>query len=235
MGLFDKTNMGNLLTRLSSDAACLNGAILIAITTIIQTTVTLLFGLGYSFAIDYRTTLIIVSFLPFLIFFGIFNYWIRIGLVKIDEETESLATSLISHSINGSKIIHNFNAQNRINEIYKEIYSSNKIKSIYKQSLLIGFLLGLAQFGAYAAYATVFYAGGNFILQKTMTFSTMMSAIFPCLFSGIGVAQAQVWIGDYSKTKGAVNEVFSILNTQTKINPLKDKIENANLPQNQHF
>ena len=226
MSFYDKKENypGKLLARLSTETTQLNGVILSIIMVVIQTLANFSIGIAMGFNNDYRLALIIIAFMPFIILLGYITFKMRIGLINRDEESDAIALGLVSQTFVGSKSIISYNAQSKVNNIYLEILAGEKNAEMYRKALLMGIFYGIAQFAAFATYATVFYVGGTFIINGTLTYGIMLKAIFPVLFAAFGISSALQYIGDYSKTKIAVEDIFNLLSEKSSDFQFEDEI-----------
>jgi ATP-binding cassette subfamily B (MDR/TAP) protein 1 len=76
----------------------------------------------------------------------------------------------------------------------------------------------------FATYAIVFYAGANFIEQKTLNLGDMLRSIFSVIFASFGLGQAQQYVGDVKKAKEALINIYKTLDEASLIDPLDEKI-----------
>jgi len=224
IGFFDKGENapGVLITRLSSDTTKLNGIILTMIGVSVQSLVNLILGIILGFIYDWRLSLISLAFVPFIALSGALQHKLRKGLIECDENLDIESGGVLSESVINTKTIFSFNMQSKIADYYEEIIMKGK-GSLLKQSLITGITFGFSQFIMFITYAVVFYAGGSFIIQGTLTFGNMMRAMFSIIFAAFGAGQAQQYVGDYSKAKIAIDSIFQVLDAPSEINPLSDE------------
>ena len=223
IGFFDKheNSPGSLITRLTSDTTKLNGVVLTMIGVTIQSIVSLLLGIILGFIYDWRISLIVLAFLPFLVFSFYFQHKMKRGLIHSDDKLDIESGGVLSESVVNTKTIFSFNMEKKIVEYYEEIIMKGT-KSLLKNSLLSGFTFGLSQFTIFTTYAVVLYSGGSFIYEGTLQFGNMMKAMFCVIFAAFGVGQAQQYVGDYSKAKLAIESIFTVLNSESLIDPLDE-------------
>ena len=226
MGFFDiqENSPGALLTKLSIDTTLLNGVILTVIGVSVQTLVCSSLGLGFGFAYDWRLALIVLAFFPFIIISGYLQQKLRRGYSSGDDKLDIEAGSILSECVINTKTIYSYNFQETGVSLYLDVLRGSEA-AFTKQCLITGFLFGLGQFSLFAAFATVFYAGGKFILNGSLNFDNMTRAIMAILFSAFGVGIAQQYVGDFVKARNAFASLFSTLDLKTNI----DTSEEANL------
>jgi len=223
----DPSNIpGSLITRLSSDTTKLNGFVLSMIGVSVQSAVCLLIGIILGFYYDWRLSLISLSFLPLIVISSAAQHKMRKGLIESDEILDIESGALLSESVINTRTIFSFNMQENIVEYYREIIMRGK-KSLMKQSIITGISYGFGQFIQFVTFAVVFYSGGQFIHNGTLTFGNIIKAIFCILFAAFGLGQAQQYVGNYSKAKVSLESIFSILDAQSLINPFDEKTNNS--------
>ena len=76
----------------------------------------------------------------------------------------------------------------------------------------------------FATYAALFYAGGVFLSEGTLTLGKMLRSIFSILFASFGLGQAQQYVGDMAKAKEALMNIYKTLDEVSTIDPLDEKL-----------
>ena len=218
LGYFDKTenSPGSLLTKLSIDTTLLNGLVLTVVGVSVQSLVCLSLGLIIGFYYEWRLAFICIAFFPFIIISAAMQQKLRKGGSSGDDRKDIEAGSILSECVINTKTIFSYNFTEKAIEMYKEILSESK-DNIVSQCLIQGFLFGIGQFALFAAYATLFYAGGRFIINGSLNFNDMTRAIMSILFSAFGLGMAQQFAGDYVKASNAFISIFGTLDLQTEI------------------
>lgn len=231
IGWFDKeeNSPGSLLTKLSSDTTQLNGIALSMIGIICQTVVTLAAGLGLGFYYDWRLSLINIGCMPFIVGANILSWNMRVKSMTADEHTESSAGSILSESVCNTKTIYAYNMQNKVVKLYSNILDKSLV-NMKMISFITGISFGCSQLFVFGTYAAVFYAGGRFMVNLTLTPGDLLRAMFSIIFAAVGVSAAQQYVGDVSAANKALINLFNIIDEPSDIDPLKDE-ENNNTNQ----
>jgi ATP-binding cassette subfamily B (MDR/TAP) protein 1 len=228
MGFFDRheNTPGSILTKLSNDTQKVNGIAMSILGISVQTAVNLIIGLALGFANDYRLTLINLGFLPFVVGETYLRLRLQKGFLQSDEIIETEAGAILSESVINTKSIFSYNMESKVVHMYREILSA-KDSSELKSSIIGGILYGFSQFLIFCVYATMFYAGGQFISDKSQDLDRvrMMRALFCLLFAAFGVGQAQQYVQDYAGSRTAVINLYKTLDEESKIDPYKNHIE----------
>jgi ATP-binding cassette subfamily B (MDR/TAP) protein 1 len=115
--------------------------------------------------------------------------------------------------------------------MYLEILSEIK-NGFCRESIFAGFFFGLSQFINFAAFATLFYAGGKFMVNDGLSFDRLTRSIMTILFAAFGAGMAQQHAGDYGKASNAFNSLFSIVNSHSLIDTKVEENENKISAQN---
>jgi ATP-binding cassette subfamily B (MDR/TAP) protein 1 len=132
------------------------------------------------------------------------------------ENIEVEAGSILSESVINTKTIFSYNMETNVVEFYAKILRKLN-KNLVKSSISQGVSYGISQFVIYILYAIMFYAGGKFKSEGTLTFQNMMRAIFTILFSALGVGIAQLFVGDYQAAQKAVVSLYKTLDEPSLI------------------
>lgn len=224
MGYFDilENTPGQLLTRLSSDTNKLNGIALSMVGVSVQTISTVIIGVTLGLVYDWRIGLINLGFFPFVLVTAGLRWTLHKGFASQDEHLENMAGNVISESVTNTKTLFAYNMQNKVVDMYVKILRG-KDKQIFKRSLMIGALFGLSQFMIFGTYATLFYAGGNFMAQGTLEMKNMLKSIFCIFFAAFGIGHAQQYIGDLSEANKALVNLFKLFDEPSLIDPFEKK------------
>ena len=224
MGFFDisEHTPGSLLTKLSTDSTKVNGVALAIIGVIVQTSVMMIIGITLGFYYDWRITLIYLGFFPLIVFNSMMRFKTEKGFSTSDQKIEIEAGAILSESVVNTKTIFSYNMQDKVVDLYRKTLEQ-KNRNLLSSSLVSGVLFGLSQFFFYMIYATLFYSGGQFMLNGGLSLKNMLNAIFSILFSAFGMGQAQQYIKDYSESKLALVSLCKVLDEKTLIDPYENK------------
>ena len=160
IGFFDidKNSPGSLLTKLSIDTTQLDTLILSVLGGLICVIGCAVSSIVVGLIYDWKLTLIISFFLPFMIF----SYLSRGDYIENCKEKNNdikiEAGSFLSECVNNTKTIFSFNFQKSAIEIYSNILEG-ETKDYLKDSLMQGFLIGFGVFCTSFAYATSYKFG----------------------------------------------------------------------------
>ena len=223
VGFYDLSynSPGALLTKLAIDTTQLGAIILSIFNAVLCTIGSIVTALIIGFIYDWKLTLIIFCFIPFLIFAQVLMTNYRENGREFNKHIRIEAGNILSECVSNSKTIFSFNFQNEAINMYKNVLNI-ETKSFLKDSLMLGLLLGLGSFLLYVCYAVVYKCSIKFIKDKNLTFYDMNFVMNTLMVSINGIADNMHGIGNYPKAKISFRSIYKIINTPSKINAFED-------------
>ena len=215
-----KNSPGALLTRLSIDTMQLNNLIFSVVSSSTQSSVTFIVGLVMGCCYEYRLTLIMFCFVPFIAISIILRRSINSGSGKRGIKANVEAGGILSECVTNTKTIYSYNFQKPAVEMYMNALEYNR-KKFLKDSLVAGFFVGLGQFALFAGQASVFAASRKYILAGDMDSEDMALALNIVLTSAGGIGNGLSQLGDIKKAIIAFKSIYSTLDQPTLINPFR--------------
>ena len=228
---------GVLLTRISND---INQLSILMISIIGYSSICIsifIVGLIIGCIIEFRLTLISISFIPFIILSNFLSKMMKKNINQHARYLNSESGGFFSECITNTKIVFCFNFQTKAVDYYMEIINYFK-KNIICDSLISGFFLGLGKFCIFSANATVFYAAKKYILNKEINSENLSLIINLIIAMIIGIGQGFAKIGNLRNIKHVYNSVYNILdynlkdqkdNIKNNVDDIKGKIEFKNV------
>ena len=222
LSFFDLTinSPGSLLTRLSIDTTQLNSLLLTILGSTVQCSVVFIVGLILGCIYEYRLTLILFCFVPFIVAAMIIRRILNRGSSREGVKVNIEAGGILSECVTNTKTIYSFNFQKKAVEMYMEIIDFLK-RQFVRDSLIGGFFVALGQFAMFAANSTVLYAAKKFILKGEIDSEDMGLAMNVVMTAASGIGQGMGNIGDLKKAKIAFKSIYSTLDTESKISAFK--------------
>ena len=233
LSFFDVTinSPGSLLTRLSIDTTQLNSLMLTILGSTVQCSVILVIGLVLGCIYEYRLTLIMFCFVPFIVTSMIVRRMLNRGNSGKGVKVNIEAGGILSECVTNTKTIYSFNFQKKAVEMYMEIIDFLK-KQFVRDSLIGGFFIGLGQFCMFAANCAVLYAAKKYILKGEIDSEDMGLAMNIVMTSASGIGQGMGNLGDLKKAKIAFKSLYSTIDTESQISAFKDDNEGKVSPEN---
>ena len=220
MAFFDinENAPGALLTRLSIDTMQLNSIILSLIGSTVNCSVVAIIGLAMGFSYDWRLTLIVLVFIPFIAFSMFIRTSLKRGSNKFGVKANIEAGSILSECVVNTKTIYSFNFQKKAIEMYLDCLKF--ITAQFKRdSFMNGIFIGIGQFAVFSANATVFYASKCFLLDGSLEAENMALTINILLMCAGGIGNGLSQTGDYKKAAVSFKSLYSTLDTKSLIDP----------------
>ena len=227
-----KNSPGSLLTRLSIDTMQLNNLVFSVVGSTVQVSVTFVLGLILGCIYEWRLTLIMFVFVPFIAVAIILRRSINSGSGKRGVKANVEAGGILSECVTNTKTIYSYNFQNHAVEMYMNVLEYNRRKFL-KDAIVAGFFVGLGQFALFAGNAAVFQASKTYILDGDIDSEDMALALNIVLTSAGSIGNGLGQLGDIKKATIAFKSIYSTLDQPTLINPFKrdnaDKISAMNI------
>ena len=222
MSFYDitKNSPGSLLTRLSIDTMQLNNLVFSTVGSSIQVGVTFVVGIIMGCCYEYRLTLIMFAFVPFIAFAIMTRRALNSGSGKRGVKSNIEAGGILSECVTNTKTIYSYNFQEEAVRMYMQAMEYNRRKFI-KDSMIAGFFVGLGQFALFAGQACVFYASKKYILAGDIDSEDMALALNIVLTSAGGIGNGLGQLGDIKKAIVAFKSIYSTLDTNVLINPFR--------------
>ena len=233
LSFFDLTinSPGSLLTRLSIDTTQLNSLLLTILGSTVQCSVVTVIGLVLGCIYEYRLTLILFCFVPFIVASMIMRRMLNKGSSRQGVKVNIEAGGILSECVTNTKTIYSFNFQKKAVEMYMEVIDFLK-RQFVRDSLISGFFIGLGQFAMFAANSTVLYAAKKYILNNEIDSEDMGLAMNVVMTAASGIGQGMGNIGDLKKAKIAFRSLYSTIDTESKISAFKYDNEGKKSPEN---
>ena len=228
----DDNAPGALLTRLSIDTMQLNSIILSIFGSTVQVACVIIVSLGMGLYYDWRLTLIICAFVPFIAFSIFIRTKLRKGSSREGIKANIEAGAILSECVVNTKTIYSFNFQRPAVEMYLDVLEYNR-KKFAQDAFFNGIFLGIGQFAVFCANATVFYAAKCFILDNSIDSMKMSTTFNIVIMMAGGVGNGLAQLGDYKKATISFQSLYCTLDTESLINPFpkanKNKVSANNI------
>ena len=233
LSFFDLTinSPGSLLTKLSIDTTQLNALLLTILGSTVQCSVVLVVGITLGCIYEYRLTLILFCFVPFIVASMIIRRILNRGSSRRGVKVNIEAGGVLLECVTNTKTIYSFNFQKKAVQMYMEIIDFLKNQFV-RDSMIGGFFIGLGQFCMFAANATVLYAAKKYILKGEIDSEDMALVMNVVMTAASGIGQGIGNIGDIKKANIAFKSIYSTLDIQSKISAFREDNEGKKSPEN---
>lgn len=153
---------------------------------LIQSLSTLLTGLTIAFIYEWRTSLVALGLIPFLIAAGAIRMSFRSGAFLKAEQAYRPSANLIMESTTNIRTMYSFGYENIIYNKYSRMMKQT-FKIGLKNAIFSGLFYGLSQFIVFIVVSLIFYIGSLFIQNNGVPLKDMFTAVFAVFFSAMVV------------------------------------------------
>lgn len=218
VGWFDdeKNSVGALCSRLSGDAASVQGATGSRIGTIIQALTTLGVSICLSLYYDWRLGLISFPFIPFVLVAVYLQSKILMGQSVTESESLQDAGKLAIECITNIRTVASLHKEQYFADEYSAALLKPHLQAL-KKSHLRGIAFGFAQAVPFFAYATTMLYGGYLVDVGQISFEDVFKVAEALILGTMMVGQAVAFAPNYSKARVAASQVFHLLDRHPKI------------------
>ena len=173
---FDRSPIGRLITRTTSDVEALSELLSDGVVAIIGDLFRINFILYFMFSMNWELSLVTIAILPVLF---LATFWfkerVRVSFLKVRDELSHL-NSFVQEHINGMKVVQLFNRQQYQHEKFQKINQKHKeahVETILYFSIFWPLIEVLASF----AMALIVWYGGGRALMGGVSFGVLLAFI----------------------------------------------------------
>ena len=215
-----KNSPGALLTRLSIDTMQLNNLVMSVLGSTVQCSATFILGLILGCYYEWRLTLVMFCFVPFIAIAIIIRRTLNRGSGKRGVKANVEAGGILSECVTNTKTIYSFNFQRAAVEMYMGVLEYHR-RQFLRDSIIAGIFIGLGQFCVFAGNSAVMALAKHYILKGEIDSEDMGLAMNIVMTSAGGIGNGLAQLGDLKKAKIAFKSIYSTLDTESLINPFK--------------
>jgi ATP-binding cassette, subfamily B, multidrug efflux pump len=173
---FDRTPIGRLITRTTSDVEALSELLSDGVVAIIGDLFRIFFILYFMFSMNWELSLVTIAVLPILFYATFwFKERVRISFLKVRDQISHL-NSFVQEHINGMKVVQLFNREQYQHEKFQKINQKHKeahVETIFYFSIFWPLVEVLASF----AMALIVWYGGGRALMGGVSFGVLLAFI----------------------------------------------------------
>lgn len=173
---FDKTPIGRLITRTTSDVEALSELLSDGVVAMIGDMFRIIFILFFMFSMNWELSIVTIAVLPVLFYATFwFKEKVRVAFLKVRDQISNL-NSFVQEHINGMDVVQLFNREKKQQEKFEEINANHKaahVETIFYFSI---FWPLVEVFSSFAMALIVWYGGGR-ALMDGVTFGVLLAFI----------------------------------------------------------
>lgn len=219
---FEENSTGVLVSRLSLDCVNFRSVLGDRFSVLLMGLSSAFVGLGVSFFIEWRLTLLAVALTPFTLGASYLSLIINLG-PKLDNNSYSKASNIASSAVSNIRTVTTFSAQEQLVKSFNIALSDPKSKSA-KRSQILGLTLGFSQGAMYGAYTLALWFGAYLVKENKTSFGDVYKIFLILVLSSFSVGQLAGLAPDTSKAATAIPAVFDIINRRPLIGNGHEKV-----------
>lgn len=212
---FDENSTGILISRLSIDCLSFRSVLGDRLSVLLMGLSSAAVGLGVSFAIEWRLTLLAALLTPFTLGASYFSLIINVG-PKLDNGSYAKASNIASGAVSNIRTVATFATQEQIVKAFDRALSEPKKTSV-KRTQVLGLALGLSQGSMYAAYTLTLFFGAYLVKKHYTSFGDVFKIFLILVLSSFSVGQLAGLAPDTSMAATAIPAVLDILDRRPSI------------------
>jgi subfamily B ATP-binding cassette protein MsbA len=216
LGFFARRRTGELLSRLMNDVTIIQSVVTETPIDAAKQFVTLVGGIAFLLAMNWRLCLLILVLLPLLVIVAkLFGRRLKALSTSIQDQTAALST-MIEEVIAGIRIVKSF-VQTRREEARFAAAIEQALSLTIRRAGIMAVFIPVISLLTFSAAAAVLWYGGRQVIDGTVSPGELFAFV---LFAGILIgpfSSAARVFAQIREAQGATARVFEILDTQSDI------------------
>lgn len=213
---FDKTPVGRLITRTTSDIEALSELLSDGVVTIIGDLFRIIFILYFMFTMSWELTLVTIAVLP-LLFYGtfLFKAKVRVSFLKVRDRISNL-NSFVQEHINGMDVVQLFNREEKQMDKFKSINAGHReayVETIFYFAIFWPFVEIIASL----AMALIVWYGGGRALMGGVTFGVLLAFIQYARQFFQPIRGLSEKFNTLQSALASSERIFNVLDTETEV------------------
>lgn len=200
MTFFDTNKTGELMNRLSSDTAVVQGCLSVNISMGLRSVAQVMVSIVLLFITSWELTLVMMAVVPVLIILTRLYGSLTKKLTKAYQDALAKAADSGTESIGNSRVMKSFGAEEWETKQYFESITVSYKKGAQK-ALAYGVFAGGMGFLASAAIMTVVYYGATLVVHGNLSIGSLTSFILYTIYIATGLA---IFSGLYTEFMNAI-------------------------------
>eukprot|EP00178_Gracilaria_changii_P015844 TRINITY_DN444_c7_g1_i1.p1 TRINITY_DN444_c7_g1~~TRINITY_DN444_c7_g1_i1.p1 ORF type:complete len:1288 (-),score=283.32 TRINITY_DN444_c7_g1_i1:6972-10835(-) len=224
IGFFDakENSVGQLTTRLATEATLVKGVAGDALGGIAMVTSTLLTGFLIAFLSCWRVALVVTVIFPAMGLSEAMNIKMISGFDSDSNKKFAKAGAVASEAVDNYDTVSSIGVQDVFIEKYNEELEV-PLRNGRRSAFTSGIAFGVAEALAQILWAISFWVGSIFVQRGQCTFPGLMKAVSGLLFAGSSLGQASLFLPDFGKSRVAATELFRLLDRPSAIDPTSEE------------
>ncbi|GFO36471.1 Bile salt export pump, partial [Plakobranchus ocellatus] len=219
MEYFDNPNnqVGAITSRLSGDAALVQGATGSKIGQLLEGMSTIVCALAIAFVFGWKLAFVVVSFMPLMIAAGLIQGKVMAGAALKEKSMLQQASRMCSETVDNIRTVAALGREDFFLKNFNTLVDLNE-RSNRKKAVIFGMAYSVANSMLFFAYAASFYYGGILIDDGEMEFYEVFRVFGAIIFGGIVIGRNSSFGVDYVKAKLAAGRIINLIDRKPKVN-----------------
>ncbi|XP_059046316.1 multidrug resistance protein homolog 49-like [Achroia grisella] len=227
IGFFDKTTnaVGALCSRLSGDAAEVQGATGLRIGLILQGLSSVVVGFIMAISFNWKLTLVGTAFLPLMV--G--SIWLE-GIVSQksqsnEREAMETATTVATEAVISIRTVQSLGVEHVFLEKFKEALDDSCV-AVSRKTRWRGLVLGLGTYVPFLSFCSATVYGAVLVAREGVEYKTVLLVNEAIMYGAYMLGQSLVYAPSFNSAKACGARILSVINRQPKVrteNGVRDK------------
>jgi ATP-binding cassette, subfamily B, bacterial MsbA len=223
VSFFARRRTGELLSRLMNDVTVIQSVVTETPIDTAKQFVTLVGGIGFLLAMNWRLCLLILVLLPLLVLVArFFGRKLKALSTSIQDQTASLST-LIEEIISGIRVVKSF-VQTKREEARFAAQLNHAVSLTLRRAGIMAVFIPVISLLTFSAAAAVLWYGGNQVIDGSVSPGDLFAFV---LFAGILIgpfSSAARVFAQIREAQGATQRVFEILDSTPEVTDASDAV-----------
>jgi ATP-binding cassette, subfamily B, bacterial MsbA len=223
-GFFENRKVGELTSRLTSDAATVQTVASSALANGFSQIISLIGSSVMMFVTNWRLALITLLITPFVVFGAIhFGRKVR-ALSKEVQDKIAAANASAEEALSNIRVVQSFTNENLEQERYNQGVLST-FQASMKRNLLNSLFGSTMLFIGFSGLGFILWYGGRLAFEGNLTPGALISFMFYALGVSTAMASLSGIFAQFQEALGASSRIFEILDTPSDLNEISQPIQ----------
>ena len=217
IAFFDKTQSGELVTRLSSDTAAIQNAVTVNISMALRFAGQFVVGIILLFVLSPMLTGVMLASVPAVVIGSVFYGRFLRNIGRLYQKALASAGEIASEVLGNVRTVRSFAKESAEQERYG-VAIDESFQHGKKRAFAYGAFAGGVGLFAQSAIALVLWYGGKLVIQGEMDPGTLVTFLLYTIYIASALGGLSGLYGNLMNAVGASERMFNILDMRPKIN-----------------
>ncbi|MEX0609010.1 MAG: ABC transporter ATP-binding protein [Balneolaceae bacterium] len=224
---FDKTPIGRLITRTTSDIEALSELLSDGVVNIVGDMFRIIFILYFMFSMNWELSLVTIAVLPILFYATFwFKAKVRTSFLEVRDKIAQL-NSFVQEHINGMDVVQLFNREKRQSQKFEKINAGHR-KAYIETIFYFAIFWPIVEVVASLAMALIVWYGGARALMDGVTFGVLLAFIQYARQFFQPIRGLSEKFNTLQSALASSERIFNVLDTKTTVVETKNPKKIAN-------